>query len=246
MKDIRVCNICGKEFVKKRSTTGKYCSPACWYSYFESIKKPVVCAACGKMFKDKPHIKHCSAKCSWEAWTLRRDYPEPPGIEGARWIQLGHARFAIVDDADFDAVSLGKWTTTSECKCVHGCVDGRRTLLHSFIMGTKRSIDHRDGNPLNNRRSNLRLATALENVRNASKKRRATATSQFKGVWWARQSGNWQAMIRAEGVRKWLGSFKVEEDAARAYDAAARKFHGAFACVNFPLDGERCAITAVA
>lgn len=252
MSTMCICEVCGKSFAKKRSTTGKYCSPGCWYVEFESRKKPRPCAACGKPFKDKDRVRHCSLACSQTACLLRRDYPEPPPVHGARWVQLGHGRFALVDDSDYDSVSRGSWTAVLErkpgrrVKCVTGHMNGRTMLLHSFIFGTRETIDHRDGNPLNNRRSNLRLATALENVRNASKKRRNGATSRFKGVWLVRKTGKWQAMIRAGDVRRWLGSFSVEEDAARAYDAAARELHGAFACVNFPNDGERCAITVAA
>ena len=109
-------------------------------------------------------------------------------------------------------------------------------------------VDHRDGNTLDNRRENLRVATAAQNVRNARKKRSAT-TSRYKGVFFTRGrkgrslSKPWQAQIRRGGKNRYLGCFETAEAAALAYDTAARETFGEFACLNFPRDGERSALT---
>lgn len=113
--------------------------------------------------------------------------------------------------------------------------------MHKMILpGVE--VDHIDGNPLNNRRSNLRPATRTQNQRNRRKQRKPV-TSRYKGVCLNRKTGKWIAYINPGGGKTiYLGSHRVEEDAARAYDEAARRHHGAFARLNFPEDGEQSAL----
>jgi hypothetical protein len=100
-------------------------------------------------------------------------------------------------------------------------------------------IDHKNGNGLDNRRDNLRKATATENNRNRMKLR-APCASKYKGVW--RHYDKWGAAIWDKGKSIKLGRFDTEAKAAEAYDAAARRLHGEFARVNFPINGEQSAI----
>jgi hypothetical protein len=92
-------------------------------------------------------------------------------------------------------------------------------------------VDHRNRSRLDNRRCNLRVCTSEENTHNSSKP--CTNRSGFKGVSWHRKGQKWQAHIRANRRNMYLGLFSDVEDAALAYDAAAREHHGEFACVNF-------------
>jgi hypothetical protein len=94
-------------------------------------------------------------------------------------------------------------------------------------------VDHRNTNSLDNRRSNLRLATRAQNVQN-SQKRNIKTTSRFIGVCLDKESGRWIAAITKEGKKVHLGRFDSEPDAAKAYDAAAKKYRGEFARLNFP------------
>lgn len=86
-------------------------------------------------------------------------------------------------------------------------------------------IDHIDGNPANNKISNLRLATKQQNGRN----RRAMSRSGLKGVSLDKRRGLWRARIKVAEKHMWLGYHPTKEAAAEAYAVAARKYFGEFA-----------------
>lgn len=86
-------------------------------------------------------------------------------------------------------------------------------------------IDHIDGNKLNNRLENLRLATYTENNRNA---RSRSGKSKYKGVYWFKRDSCWQAQIQVNGVKYHIGYFDDEEEAAKAYETVAKEIHGDF------------------
>lgn len=92
-------------------------------------------------------------------------------------------------------------------------------------------IDHKDRDRDNDRIANLREATRTLNNGNAS--RRVDNTSGYKGVGLHRHSGLWYARIRVNGRALSLGYHRLKEDAARAYDAAAKRHFGEFAALNF-------------
>jgi len=92
-------------------------------------------------------------------------------------------------------------------------------------------IDHKDHVTSDNRFSNLRACTPLENQKNMRKHR--DNRSGFKGVCWHRRTRKWHARITANGKEHSLGVHGTPEEAAQAYDEAARRLHGAYACLNF-------------
>lgn len=158
-----------------------------------------------------------------------RNAPEPAAIPGARWVALGHGAFALVDDADYERVAKIYWalrTQRGKSYAVHG-----HTYMHRFLLapGPGTYTDHINGDSLDNRRANLRICTAAGNARN---KRKYGKVSRFKGV--MRNKPGWSAMIWKDYERFYLGFYLREEDAARAYDAAAIEKHGEFARLNFP------------
>jgi hypothetical protein len=89
-------------------------------------------------------------------------------------------------------------------------------------------VDHINHNGLDNRRINLRIATARQNKQNT--KIQKSNTSGYKGV--TKDRTKWRAMIRISGKRVHLGMFDDKRDAAIAYNRAAIKYHGDFACIN--------------
>ena len=97
---------------------------------------------------------------------------------------------------------------------------GRKLLSHELV-------DHIDTDPLNNQRSNLRLATPSLN--NANQNRRRDNTSGFKGVVFSKWHQKWLARIQVNGKSFHLGCFETREEAAIAYQKAADSFFGEFA-----------------
>lgn len=86
-------------------------------------------------------------------------------------------------------------------------------------------IDHINGNKLDNRISNLRLATRTDNNRNSASR---GGRSKYKGVYWFKRDQCWQAQIQIEGIKYHIGYFETEQEAADAYEAVAKEVHGEF------------------
>lgn len=119
---------------------------------------------------------------------------------------------------------------------------GRLVYLHRFILRLTPDdpdVDHIDGDTRNNRRSNLRLASRQQNARN--RRLSVSNTSGYKGVTWHQKERCWRSQIYVDGTRISLGGHATPEDAALAYDAAAREVFGVFARLNFPRAGEQAA-----
>lgn len=157
-------------------------------------------------------------------------------------VLLKCGKIALIDACDIGIVSQFSWSATPMSgrirskHYVHGRVNGKMVKLHRLLLGAKdgQSVDHIDGNGLNNRRQNLRFATPAQNARNAvGKRRRREDTGTRKGVFLARP-GRWVSVIGVNGTVKHIGTFDTEEQAALAYDQAAIRLHGEFARLNFP------------
>lgn len=145
---------------------------------------------------------------------------------------------AVVDDADAPLVTRYRWHLHTEGYAEGAIPTGRRgarsVLMHRLIMGVPIGVqvDHRDGNRLNNQRGNLRVCGNAQNAKN--RRGVANRTSRFKGVHFDQQTGKWRALIMVNRRTVSCGRHRSEEDAARAYDEAAKRLHGEFARLNFP------------
>ena len=158
-------------------------------------------------------------------------------------IPLTKGKFALVDDEDFEKLSKFNWCYQGEyaarwkSKKNGEQKDGTSNIyyMHRVILGLsdrKESgleCDHINGNKLDNRRENLRTCTHAENMRNSKPKNRFG----YKGVV-KYSSGKYQSMIWNGKKNLHLGMFVTVEEAAKAYDKAAKRIHGAFASLNFP------------
>jgi hypothetical protein len=155
-----------------------------------------------------------------------------------RRIPLTQGKAAIVDAADYEALSKFKWyahkgTTTFYARrsSPRDPVTGRRKTIkmHAFLTGWPKT-DHINHCGLDNQRVNLRPCTQQQNQMGQQKQ--AGCSSQHKGVTWHARDKRWQAYIRLNKKRIHLGYFACELDAARAYDAAAIRLFGDRAYIN--------------
>lgn len=151
-------------------------------------------------------------------------------------IPLGNSgKFALVDDADYANLSEYNWRCTGNGYAQRTGPRPRResVLMHREIVdapaGTE--VDHVNHNRLDNRRCNLRLCTAAENRRNATKSK--NNTSGYRGVSYHIRTGRWVAQIKVSYRNNHIGSYASAKEAAQAYDAKARELFGDFANLNF-------------
>lgn len=166
-------------------------------------------------------------------------------------IQLTRGQVTYVDDIDADLAQF-KWHAAFDSEYANGgAYIARRSLkigvnqwrfqtLHTVILSRMLErglepgelVDHRDLNPLNNQRENLRLATYSDNMHNRSKMK--NNTSGYIGVTWHKTNKKWRASIECNKVCEYLGSYDDPIEAAKARDKAAKRLHGEFAVLNFP------------
>jgi len=155
-------------------------------------------------------------------------------------IKLTRGYVAIVDDEDYEWLSKFKWCAMVEksgrVSAVRNLPTGngkyKTVYMHRIIMNEPIGVlvDHADRNPLNNQRYNLRVCTHAENLRNRGKQK--NNTTGFCGV--VRNRKGFQAKLKINGKDLYFGTYPTPEEAARAYDVAAKIHHGEFASYNFP------------
>jgi hypothetical protein len=165
----------------------------------------------------------------------RRTEPEPPPVDGARWIALNRG-FALVDADRFDELNAHVWSRSGRdgMHAARGNPRGGTISLHHAVLGVPSHIhiDHKNGNGLDCREKNLRLADNSLNHANIGKMRGAY-TSRHKGVHWRKDRRRWSAEINVNYRSIKLGCYETEHEAAAAYDAAAIAHFGEFAKTNF-------------
>lgn len=158
-------------------------------------------------------------------------------------IALTQGKVALVDDEDFESLSKFQWNGYRGGNTFYAqryiCLNNTtiHLLMHRCILklnnNDMRQVDHKNGNGLDNRKENLRIATSSQNQANSQK--RIDNTSGYKGVTWNKRNKKWQAEIKYNQQHFYLGLFKNKDKAAQAYNEMALKFHGEFARLNIIL-----------
>jgi hypothetical protein len=163
-----------------------------------------------------------------------------------REIILSNGMVAQVDDEDYERVVIHKWiydpAGQGYARAFIGVgVSRRSTQIHRFILDAPVGVqvDHINGDGLDNRRCNLRLVNRSQNQQNTFLP--PSNKTGYKGVHWDKTKGHYRASIMKDKQTHRLGRFDSCEEAAHAYDAAAREMFGEYARLNFPLPGERSA-----
>lgn len=160
----------------------------------------------------------------------------PIRIEGnIAYIALSAGHESVIDASDIHLAEGYNWSAQPNGKTVYAhrreVRDGKDTAirLHSLIMSPPKGmeVDHIDGDGLNNRRANLRLATHSENC--ANRRLPSTSSSGLKGVSWHKNQQQWLAKIKVAGITLHLGSFSTAQEAHEAYCKAAARHQGKFA-----------------
>ena len=157
-------------------------------------------------------------------------------------IPLTQGYFALVDDEDFEELNKHKWHVLKTPYTYYAAKrfynketkKWKSLLMHRFILGLtdfKIKGDHIDHNGLNNQRYNLRSSTNAQNIRN----QRPTKgnSSKYKGVCWSKRDNRWRVQIQCDKRNIYIGIFKDEIEAAKAYDKKAKELFGEFAYLNF-------------
>jgi hypothetical protein len=146
-------------------------------------------------------------------------------------IELGQGKEAFVDDDDFEWLSMLEW----HYHAGHAVTGENGVHMEKLILrsGVETKVMHRNDNTLDNRRKNLLLGS-VSNKNQHKRKAKKPKSSKYKGVCWMKDRKRWMCSININGRMKYLGKFKDEEEAARAYDRAAREHYGEFARPNFP------------
>ena len=152
-------------------------------------------------------------------------------------IQLTNGKVTLVDDNWFPYLNQFTWQarfdrTTGK---YYAARQVRRKFIHMHreILNVPDGlyVDHINGNTLDNREKNLRLATSAQNAWNRDKYK--NNTTGYKGVTYDKERGKFRAQITVHGQPINLGRFDVPCEAALAYDRAVRQFHGSYGCTNF-------------
>lgn len=136
-----------------------------------------------------------------------------------------------LDKEDYNIFLSHKWTKVNKyIACFIKEKQSYKTVyLHRFLMNPKvgEEIDHIDGNPYNNTRSNLRIVTRCQNMYNT--KLYVNSTTNKKGVSFQKDIKKYTAKISHKGKRLFIGTFSTIEEASKAYEKKAKDLHGNYA-----------------
>lgn len=149
-------------------------------------------------------------------------------------IKLTQGKVAFVDNIDYEWLNQWKWRALKNWHTYYAIRSKDPIAMHRLILGlTKgdgKQTDHINFNGLDNCRQNIRIVTRSQNNHH---RRSFSGSSLYKGVTWQINRGKWQAQIRYNNKRIYIGTFRNEIDAAKAYNKKANELFGEFAHLNF-------------
>jgi len=179
------------------------------------------------------YCRKCANEKKRDPNKLWKHIKREPWVEGdICYIPTAGEKIAICDADMYESVRHYQWRLRGTSSTnVYMQIGRKSTSLHRFILpDIKGQIDHINRNPLDNRRENLREATARQNIANMALTK--LNKSGVKGVFWNKRQNRWNAVIKDHGKVKHLGSFFCLRKAAQTYDKAAKEMHGEFAWLN--------------
>jgi len=199
------------------------------------------CAVCGgpKYGKRAEMCRQC--RCNARRPPIDDKFYEIRG-RSARRIALTRGQYTFVDARNYKRLLEWSWNAQKKTgkqvyyASTQAWLDGKPVMarMHHVILGLPTCVecDHKNRNTLDNLEDNLRPCSDQQNASNQGLAR--NNTSGYKGVIWRKERKRWRAVINFERKRRFLGTFKTAPEAARAYDRAALRYFGEFACLNFP------------
>ena len=150
-------------------------------------------------------------------------------------IPLTKGKVTLVDDLDYEWLNQWHWFYCSDGYARRSVRFGKVIVtiyMHRLIVkcSNDKQIDHRNLNKLDNRRSNLRIASLSQN--NMNRPTQCNNKSGIKGVCWATRDNKWLAAIQFQGKKISIGYFNDKDKAAQAYAEKARELFGEFAYIG--------------
>ena len=159
------------------------------------------------------------------------------GGDDVAHIPLTQGKVALIDAEDYASLIRYKWHVGKNKRVFYAstCVKSRTLFMHRVIMRPPKGmvVDHINHDGLDNRRSNLRICTNAQNVRNS--RPCIGKTVKYKGVSFHKINRSFRANIKFQGKTVTIGCYEDEVAAAKAYDEKAKELYGEYAYLNFPV-----------
>ena len=149
------------------------------------------------------------------------------GDNGTAIIVTSNGQHILIDEADIDKAMRYSWCVSKTGYAVAN-IDGHVTKMHRYLLGltsTDAIVDHINGNPLDNRRVNLRLCSNAENMRNMKAKKSISGATGVRLT----SHGRWNARITINGKGHHIGNYQTKGEAIQARREAEQKYFGEFA-----------------